>query len=239
MSAVTLNLLHGWGSNAEVFGPLLPMLSPRYHLHAPALPGYPSSPWPAGPDFDTELERMAAELPAGALLGWSLGGFYALELALRYPQRFGPLTLVAFNPCFVVRDDWPSGIDAAVFDAFARDLARDWRRTIRRFLALQLQGGPAQRELARDLWRKIAAAGEPAPGVLGQGLKLLREGDARARLALAGRRATLLLGARDRLVPIGLAQQIADLEPGIRVESVAGAAHAPFLSHPAEVAALI
>lgn len=239
MSDVTLTLLHGWGSNPEVFGPLLPLLSTRYRLHTPALPGYPPGPWPAGLDFDTELERMAAELPAGPLLGWSLGGFYALELALRYPDRFGPLTLLAFNPCFVVRDDWPTGVDAAVFDAFARDLAQDWQRTIRRFLALQLQGGPAQRELARDLWQQISAAGEPAPGVLEHGLKLLRESDTRPRLAGVGRRTTLVLGERDRLVPIGAGQQIADLEPGIRVESVAGAAHAPFLSHPAEVAALI
>lgn len=239
MSGTTLTLLHGWGNNARVFTPLLPYLAPRYRLHLPALPGYPQSPWPAGLDFAAELERMAADLPDGPLLGWSLGGFYALELALRYPARFGPLTLIAFNPSFVVRDDWPVGVDSAVFELFAEDLARDWRRTIRRFLALQLQGGPAQRELSRNLWEQISAVGVPAPGVLAAGLNLLREGDARASLGSAGRHATLLLGERDRLVPIGVGQQIADLEPAIRVESVAGAAHAPFLSHPADVAALI
>jgi pimeloyl-[acyl-carrier protein] methyl ester esterase len=239
MSRPRLTLLHGWGNSQRVFEPFLALLRPRYRVCAPALPGYPHSRWRAGQGFDAEIEQMAAELPAGPLLGWSLGGFYALELGLRYADKFGPLTLVAFNPCFVVRDDWPCAVEKNVFDEFARDLQQDWRRTIRRFLALQLQGGPAQRELARNLWRQIADAGEAQPGVLEAGLELLRGRDARQDLARAATRVRLVLGDRDRLVPVGVAQQIADLEPGIRVESVAGAAHAPFLSHPARVAALL
>ena len=88
MSERTLTLLHGWGMNRSVFEPLLPLLRSRYRLHVPALPGYPRSPWRAGAGFDAEVEQMAADLPAGGLLGWSLGGFYALELALRYADKF-------------------------------------------------------------------------------------------------------------------------------------------------------
>ena len=104
---------------------------------------------------------------------------------------------------------------------------------------MQLQGGPAQRELARDLWRQISTAGDPAPGVLAAGLELLRGRDVRRDLARVTGPAQLVLGDRDRLVPVGVGQQIADFAPRIRVESVAGAAHAPFLSHPAQVAALL
>ncbi|MCP4391700.1 MAG: hypothetical protein GY802_25625 [Gammaproteobacteria bacterium] len=49
----------------------------------------------------------------------------------------------------------------------------------------------------------------------------------------------LILGERDLLVPTGIRQQITDVAPGIQVESFAGAAHAPFLSHPTQVAALL
>ncbi|TNF90211.1 MAG: hypothetical protein EP300_03640 [Gammaproteobacteria bacterium] len=63
--------------------------------------------------------------------------------------------------------------------------------------------------------------------------------DCRADLALIRIPIKLILGERDRLVPIELKPQIADLAPGIQVESVAGAAHAPFLSHPTRVAALL
>jgi len=236
---INLTLLHGWGMPAGVFDPLLTRLRQRCRPHAPALPGYAGSSWPAGLGFEQQLERMADELPAGALLGWSLGGLYALELGLRYPRKFTALTLVACNPCFVIRDDWPCAVAAAVFDAFADELRGDWRRALRRFISLQLQGEAAQRELARDLWRRVADQGPPAPAVLEAGLELLRDHDARPALARLEQPVKLLLGTRDRLVPIALGQQIAEVARGIRVESVADAAHAPFLSHPAEIADLV
>lgn len=237
MNLPKLILLHGWGMPARVFDPLLQPLRQRCEPQAPALPGYAQSPWPGGLEFERELECMARDLPAGALLGWSLGGIYALELARREPDKFNALTLVACNPCFVIRDDWPSAVEARVFDDFGRELGRDWQRTLRRFLALQLQGQAAQRQLARDLWRHIAQAGPPDLAVLEYGLGLLKNHDARPALASLRQPLSLLLGERDRLVPIALSRQIAEVAPGIRVESIAGAGHAPFFSHPEAVAA--
>ena len=232
MKRPNLTLLHGWGTHARVFDPWLERLESRFQPHAPPLPGYAQSPWPAGRGFDFELERMASELPDGALLGWSLGGLYAIELCRRRPDKFGALVLVACNPCFVTRADWPCAVQADVFEGFARELAAERARTLKRFLALQLQGGEAQRELARSLWRTISDAGEPADGVLESGLDLLRRHDARTSLSRLCQPVTLVLGTRDRLVPFALGRQIDELRTGIRVESVAGAAHAPFLSHP-------
>jgi pimeloyl-[acyl-carrier protein] methyl ester esterase len=239
MNQPTLTLLHGWGMPARVFEPLLAQLGDRAGIDAPPLPGYPASRWPAGLGFEREIETMARDLPAGGLLGWSMGGIYALELCRRHPEKFTSLTLVACNPCFVIRGDWPCAIDARVLDEFGDALRDDWRRTLRRFLALQLDGEPAQRELSRQLWRRIAEAGPPDVGVLECGLELLKTRDARPALMALEQPVSLLLGARDRLVPIALQQQIAEIAPAIRVESIAGAAHAPFLSHPEAVAACI
>jgi pimeloyl-[acyl-carrier protein] methyl ester esterase len=239
MSMPNLTLLHGWAMPAGVFEPLLTPLRRRCEPLAPALPGYAQSPWPGGLGFEAELECMARDLPAGALLGWSLGGIYALELARRRPRKFTALTLVACNPCFVVRDDWPSAIEARLLDDVAAELGRDRRRALRRFLALQLQGEAAQRELTRVLWRRVAEADPPDLAVLEYGLGLLKNHDARPALASIEQPASLLLGERDRLVPVELGRQIAEVVPGIRVESIAGAAHAPFLSHPGAIAARV
>ena len=239
MNQPNLTLLHGWGMPARVFDPLLAPLRERSQPHAPPLPGYPASPWPGGLGFEREIETLARDLPAGPLLGWSLGGIYALELGRRYPRKFTALTLVACNPCFVIRDDWPCAITAQVFDEFGRELRDDWRRTLRRFLALQLRGEAAQRELARDMWRKITNTDPLDVALLEYGLGLLKSHDARPALAALEQPASLLLGERDRLVPVALARQIAEIAPAIRVESIAGASHAPFLSHPEAVAARI
>ncbi len=239
MGEKTLILLHGWGMNPAVFEPLQRALGARVRVSAPPLPGYPRSGWPQAADFSRQVEAMAQTLPAGRLLGWSLGGIYALELALRYPARFEDLTLIACNPCFVARPGWSCAIDESIFDEFGAGLVRDRQRTLKRFIALQLDGEPAARELARGLWRSVDAAGKPAAGVLRFGLDLLKVADYRRRLAELALPARWILGERDRLVPIALAQQIADFNVDIRVESVAGAAHAPFLSHSGQIAAYL
>ncbi|MDH3386566.1 MAG: alpha/beta fold hydrolase [Gammaproteobacteria bacterium] len=238
MNNDTLILLHGWGMNTFVFDPLLRQLAARDVL-IPALPGYPGSPWQAGLDFERQLERMAADLPPGRLLGWSLGGTYAIELASRYPHKFSVLTLVACNPCFVAGEGWRCAVEATVFDAFGEALARDRERALRRFIALQMQGEAQVRILSRSLWEGLAEAGVPDSATLGFGLELLRNHDARPALGRVSRPTTLILGELDALVPLALLKQIADVAPAIRVESVAGAAHALILSHPSQIAALL
>lgn len=234
-----LILLHGWGMNACVFDPLLQRLDSARASFVPALPGYPGSPWQEAGDFEAQLERMAAEMPAGHLLGWSLGGIYAIELALRYPQKFSALTLVACNPCFVKQPGWCCAMAASVFEGFSAALEADWRHTLRRFLALQMRGESEARSLSRELWQQLLGAGQPGIPVLRFGLDLLKYHDARAALGEVRQPLKLILGERDLLVPIAIREQIADVAPEIQVESVAGAAHAPFLSHPTQVAALL
>lgn len=240
MNDANLILLHGWGTTPPlVFDPLCEALPSALSLLAPPLPGYPRSRWLHEAEFSRQIEAMAQDLPRGHLLGWSLGGIYALELVLRYPRKFETLTLVAFNPCFVVRPGWTCAIAESVLDEFCQELERDWQRTLRRFLALQMQGESAARELSRGLWRHIVDNGQPDTGVLRFGLDLLKELDYRSRLGEIEIPLQFILGERDRLVPLSVAQQIADLVAVIQVESVAGAAHAPFLSHPTQVAELL
>ena len=231
--------LHGWGMNSTLFEPLIDRLGDGVAVVTPNLPGYPQSPWPQVDDFERQIDRVASDLPAGGLVGWSLGGFYAIELAARYPERYRSLTLIASNPCFVARDDWSCGLEPAVFDGFYTDLLNDWERTLRRFLALQLHGEADARELARHIWQLISSPGEPDLEVLRFGLDLLKTRDARASLGKLQIPVRMILGERDRLVPIALRQQIAAVAPTIRVESVAGAAHAPFISDPATVAVML
>ena len=67
--------------------PWLDALAQRARLHIVDLPGHGRSPWH---DDLTDLPRLAREVsavvPAGAaVLGWSLGGMVALEIARSRP----------------------------------------------------------------------------------------------------------------------------------------------------------
>ena len=84
-------LLHGATSSARTWDPLLPMLSPKYHVFVPGLAGHRGGPpLPAEPAavVDRVVNAMCRQLDEAAIdtahiVGNSLGGWVALELARR------------------------------------------------------------------------------------------------------------------------------------------------------------
>lgn len=234
-----VSLLHGWGMNAAVFEPLANQLAADLSVSRLDLPGYGRSKALVFTDYDQSIEFIAEQLPGGALVGWSMGGLYAIDIVRRFPEKFPALVLVACNPCFVQREDWHSAVEASIFSDFSADLIDNWRGTIRRFLGLQMHGVEGARFLIRQISELLLQGGEPAPEVLKSGLDLLLSMDAREALSQLKVPALVVLGARDTLVPITLADQLASINPAIRVECFAGSAHAPFLSHREEFAGLL
>ena len=93
------------------------------------------------------------------------------------------LVLIATTPCFLARDDWPTGMNPGVLDGFAAGLAGDYRRTLTNFLALQTWGDENASQALRSLRANLDAHGEPDPQALTAGLGILRTADLRAELA--------------------------------------------------------
>ncbi|MBC8509741.1 MAG: pimeloyl-ACP methyl ester esterase BioH [Chloroflexi bacterium] len=234
-----LTLIHGWGMNAAVFEPLSRLLSAEFRVTRVDLPGYGQSGWQGDADFEAQVDALADVLPDSTLLGWSLGGLYALRLAAKYPQRFNSLILLSCNPCFVQRDDWMTAVESSVFNEFSAALIDDWQATIRRFLGLQMRGSAQARSLIRQISELLIKGGAPDPVAMRFGLQLLLQHDARRELEALAQPVMAVLGQRDTLIPVELAQQLHRLSPMIRVECVAHSAHAPFLSHSEFVAGLI
>ena len=82
-----LVLLHGWALHGGMWGSWLDELATHARLHLVDLPGHGHSPWiPALPSL-AELARTVGPIvpPGAALVGWSLGGMIALELARQDP----------------------------------------------------------------------------------------------------------------------------------------------------------
>ena len=94
--------LHGLGGTKGSFLPTVAGLADRFRVIAMDLPGFGDSDKPIGAAYDARYFAGAAvdlldalELDRVHLIGNSLGGRVALEIALRHPSRAGRLGLLA------------------------------------------------------------------------------------------------------------------------------------------------
>ena len=93
-------LVHGLGGSKVTWLPVLPALSERHRVIAPDLPGHGESDKPRTdytPRFFARVLRRLmdeVEIDKAVLIGNSLGGRIAIELALRSPRRVSSLALL-------------------------------------------------------------------------------------------------------------------------------------------------
>lgn len=230
-----LVLVHGWGLHGGVWGSLPAALSRRFRVSVVDLPGHGRSRGWEEPYTLSALARAVARAVDGPAvwLGWSFGGLVALAAALEQAERVQRLILVSTSPRFVRGPDWPWAMPAPVLAQFARDLGGDYRRTLLRFLALQVGQGPAERRLLKHLRAEMFRHGEPEPRALVACLDLLQESDLRAALPRIPQPALVIHGGRDRLAHPEAGNFLAARLVQGQGHQIEDAAHAPFLSHTA------
>jgi malonyl-CoA O-methyltransferase len=224
-----LVLLHGWGSNREVWRPLLVLLRPWANVTLLDLPG--CTPGAAAGDTP-ELEQLLTDIldrsPARAVyVGWSLGGQLAVELAAREPARVAALVTICSNPRFVATGDWP-GMAADTFDEFYADISVDPVTALRRFDTLQVGGARQPRQLLRQL-RDLGR--RPASGELLAGLNWLHALDQRDALSALTQPRLHVFAERDALVPAAVAEAVADRSANISAARTATTASTPAQVH--------
>ncbi|MEG2042970.1 MAG: pimeloyl-ACP methyl ester esterase BioH, partial [Hafnia sp.] len=148
------------------------------------------------------------------------------------------LVTVASSPCFSARDEWP-GIKPEVLAGFQQQLSEDFQRTVERFLALQTMGTETARQDARALKKTVLALPMPDVAVLNGGLEILKTVDLRESLSALNMPFLRLYGYLDGLVPRKVVPMLDALWPQSESLVFAKAAHAPFISHPAEFCAAL
>lgn len=229
-----LVLLHGWGMNGAVWHGIAQQLAAHYRLHLVDLPGFGNSPLHEGSEYTLPwlAEQVATVLPEKChLLGWSLGGLVASQLALTRPERLHSLITVASSPCFMAREDWP-GIAPKVLAGFNQMLAGDFMQTIERFLAIQAMGSEHARNDIRQLRHWLAERPAPQLAALEAGLGLLADVDLRDELVGLDLPWLRIYGRLDSLVPKAAIPLLDERYPESRSLVLEKASHAPFISHP-------
>ena len=229
-------LLHGWGMNGDVWEGILPALTARYRTTIVDLPGHGRS-MNSLDDYNLpNLARtIAAAIPQKAIVvGWSLGGMVASQLALDNPAQVTKLILVASAPQFVRDTSWPDGTDDTMLKGFADELTQNYQQTIKRFIAIQALGSDHAREQQRTLRERVFRHGQPQAAALEGGLDILRSANLRPQLANINCPTLFIAGEMDSLFRPAAAQRAQGLMTDADLSVIDKAGHAPFLSHPDE-----
>jgi pimeloyl-[acyl-carrier protein] methyl ester esterase len=239
-----LVLLHGWGLNLRVWDGLASLLEKSFRIITVDLPGHGRSEW--NPKARTPAEQawqVHATLESlsnrYSLLGWSLGGQIALDLAAAMPGSVERLVLVATTPRFVASPDWPYGMPATALERMATQLKTNYRRTVSDFLELQVRGSTGAEKALADLHASLFQHGEAHPKALVTGLTTLESSDLRPMLPLVRAPTLVITGQYDRVTLPAASRALAEALPDARYIEVRRAAHAPFLSHTVEFASLV
>ncbi|MCC5791072.1 MAG: alpha/beta fold hydrolase [Legionellaceae bacterium] len=213
-------LLHGWGFDHQVWQYLANGLAEDFHLFCPDLPGHGRTAAMSHGEF---YQQLLAVLPDSfSLLGWSLGGIYALKMASSYPERIRCLITISSSPYFLADTNW-CGISETVFNRFYERYQADPDRTIREFIQIQSATGLDNPSMPL-----------PRQGCdLQTGLDMLKSWDLRPDLQALALPVFYLLGGRDSIVPRRLATQLQNYYTHVHTTLWPKAAHMPFVSHQA------
>ena len=224
-----LLFLHGWGQSSRIWCKQRQSFAQARFLNLPGHGGAHDAPAAAW------IKALASALPEtpAVLVGWSLGGMLALEIARRFPARVAALALVSTTPCFKTRPDWPHGCAEDLFSDFELAARGYSAKIMSRFFALMLHGDPLARRDYNDLARECIDRQQPATATgLTEGLSLLAAMDLRPHLAKLQMPAVVMHGEQDAVIPVAAGRALAAALPNSRFHSFSQCGHAPFLTQP-------
>lgn len=233
-----LIMLHGWSMSSVVFSEVAPKLAEHFRVVCPDLPGHGGS----AQGEDGQLSDLAAAvcewaellaLPPVHLLGWSLGGQVALQLASEKCLPIHKLLLVATTPRFCQAKDWPAGLPVTQVKALGRNLRRAYEKTLGDFFNQQFAGEKMSKERYRQILAFAVRTGRlPALEAASRTLALLSQADLRSELSAIQAPVHLLHGEIDQIIPVAAGQYLAHHLAEASLDLLPGIGHAPFFSTP-------
>lgn len=219
--------LHGWAQSRQIWCNQFETFADALFLNLPGHGGAEDLP------ADAWVDAIVEQLPEQPcqLVGWSLGGMLAMQIAAQHPERVATLTLVSTTPRFCIGDNWPHGSSEEVFSGFKQAVASGSPKALSRFFALMLHGDELSRsgfnriaKMAVDRDNRVTTAG------LKGGLALLESLDLRALSKKITQPTLLIHGEDDAIVPAAAGVWLADSIANTEKRMLAACGHAPFLT---------
>ena len=182
---------------------------------------------------------LASRSDRYSLLGWSEMGDDAIDLAAAMPGSVERLVLVATTPPVCRQRGLAAWYVRGHIGEAATQLRTNYKRTVSEFLELQVRGSAASERVLAELHASLFSHGEAHPKALVAGLNTLKSSDLRSMLGLVRAPTLVVAGQYDRVTLPAASRALAEALPDARYIEFRRAAHAPFLSHTPEFAALV
>jgi pimeloyl-ACP methyl ester carboxylesterase len=241
-----LLLVHGIAGSCNTFEPVLEGLAERYQVIAPDLLGHGQSGKPRG-DYSLgahasglrDLMEML-QIPSATIIGHSLGGGVAMQMAYQFPKRCERLVLVASGGLGsevtpLLRAATLPGTDLALAVATSEKAKGVYRTVLSPFKRLNLAASPTVSHVIehvaclqdREARHAFIHTVRAVMDLKGQRI------DARNRLYLANHVPMMIVwGDRDRFIPIKHGVEAHEMLPKSRLEVFRGAGHFPHRDDP-------
>ena len=232
-----LVLLHPYPADGTFWDRLRRELAGDGPIWTPEAPGFgsaaPRAGWTIADAADDIAELIAEGAPGGRadVMGLSMGGYTALALAVRHPERCRTLILA---------DTRGDADDATARRGRADGIAaiRDGRtEAYLDGLLPRLVAADADDDVRGELSR--CARSQSAQALIGALGALAGRPDRRADLAGLDLPTLVIVGSDDAVTPPPLARELADAIPGARLAEIPGAGHLSALERPADVARVV
>lgn len=236
-----LVFIHGWLANKTLWQTWIETYFSSFRVTLLELPGHGNRPSLVADTTQETLltawqNDLIAQLPEkSTLIGWSLGGLLAQNIAITHPERVEKLILLASSPCFVQQDNWQTALSLNEFSRYLTDIHTDPDNLFKSFILLESLGSPKPKRTFVQVTQSLfpITANHQA---LTQGLQLLNQVDLRAQLVQITTPTLWLLAEADAIVPIELANQLVQLNPQAQIHRLPHCGHLPFLTEAEQTA---
>lgn len=235
-----LIMLHGWSMSSVVFSEVARLLAGDFCVLCPDLPGHGQSEALVGSSlicFAESIEQWSEllDIKSTVLLGWSLGGQLALQLAANKQLRISKLLLVATTPRFCQTDGWLHGLPVTQVRALDRNLGRAYEKTMGDFFNLQFAGETLPKERYRQILKFAVRCGQlPQPDIARETLRELSQADLRPLLVDIEQPTLIIHGELDQIIPVTAGDYLTQSLPKAQFFPLPKVGHAPFFSNPEE-----
>jgi pimeloyl-[acyl-carrier protein] methyl ester esterase len=241
-----LVMLHGFGCDSRVFASIGTNLSKDLDVLMVDIPGhgqmkeefrdFPFSAYTILYALDNYLKEPYC------LLGWSMGGQIALEMTKQKSVHkcddpgcshnpIGSLILISSTPKFVGSDDFPVGMNKAIFNKFKKGLKDSPEKTMGDFYRLMFSDNEDA-----SLYLSGLQTQTPSQNTLSACMESFEKSDERSVLPKIEVPTLIITGDSDRIVDPKASMFLSQEIMNSALKVFKGAGHAPHLTREKEVA---